>query len=61
MPFIPGKPAFGQSTISFFTTIPTKIIANPLGYLYDVEKGNIHPRGKADYIRGLLTGKSVRE
>jgi hypothetical protein len=44
--------------LSLVTGIPVTVLGRPVGYAIDVERGNIEPTSKADYVRGLVTGKA---
>lgn len=44
--------------LSLATGIPITVLGRPVGYAIDVERGKIEPTSKADYLRGLVTGKA---
>jgi hypothetical protein len=44
--------------LSLATGIPVTVLGRPVGYAIDVERGKIEPTSKADYVRGLITGKA---
>lgn len=44
--------------LSLVTGIPLTVLGRPIGYEIDVERGKVNPTSKADYIRGLITGKA---
>jgi hypothetical protein len=46
------------SLMGFITGAPVAPLSRPLGYLSDVSEGNANPSNAADYIRGLMSGKS---
>ena len=43
--------------IGLLTGLPTAPLGRPLGYLADVEEGEVEPTGPADVARGLVTGR----
>ncbi len=55
---IKGKQIRDVSTmINQFTGIPVTPIGRTLGYLRDVQRGDVTPKGPLDFLRGLITGK----
>ena len=55
---IKGKQIRDVSTmINQFTGIPTTPLGRSLGYLRDVQRGDVTPKGPIDFLRGLITGK----
>lgn len=46
-----------MSALGLLTGLPIAPLSRPLGYLADVNDGNIEPQGSIDFIRGLATGK----
>ena len=45
------------STVGLLTGLPLGPVGKPIGYLMDVNEGNISPSGPIDFTRGLITGK----
>ena len=55
---IKGKQIRDVSTmINQFTGIPTTPLGRSLGYLRDVQRGDVTPKGPIDFLRGFITGK----
>ena len=46
------------SAVGLLTGFPVVPLSRPIGYLIDVEEGNIEPTGPIDFTRGLVTGRS---
>ena len=38
--------------------IPVTPLGRTLGYLRDVQRGKVEPKGPLDFIRGAVTGKA---
>lgn len=38
--------------------MPVTPLGKLLGYLRDVERGYVKPKGPIDFVRGLITGKA---
>ncbi len=45
------------TTIGLLTGLPVAPLGRPLGYLADVQEGEVEPEGPADVARGLVTGR----
>jgi len=49
------------TAISLATGVPVAVLGRPVGYAVDVNRGKVNPTSKADYARGLITGKASEE
>lgn len=46
------------TAIGLATRIPVGALARPVGYLVDIAEDDVEPDGPADFLRGLVTGRS---
>ena len=46
------------SSVSIFSGIPVTPLGKTLGYLRDIQRGEVEPKGPLDLIRGIVTGKA---
>lgn len=46
--------------IGLLTGTPAAVLARPIGYQIDVDRGSTAPTGPLDYTRGLITGNAPR-
>ena len=54
-----GKQIRDVSTmINLFSGIPVTPLGRTLGYLRDVQRGYVTPKGPIDFVRGVVTGKA---
>ena len=54
-----GKQIRDVSTlVSLFSGIPFTPLGRTFGYLQDVQRGYVKPKGPVDFVRGLVTGKA---
>ena len=46
------------SSVSILSGIPVTPLGKTLGYLRDIQRGEVEPKGPLDLIRGIVTGKA---
>ena len=44
--------------VTIASGLPITTLGKTLGYLRDVQRGYVAPKGPIDFVRGLITGKA---